>query len=316
MLSIPNKGIGIKLSLFQHFAVRRKPSTFAAGMRQELNISTRRGSVLNGVLFASEKEADTVLIAITGIHGNFYSNPFYYNIGDTLSSAGIDFIYAQTCDAFGFIETENVVTGQKETIGSWNEDFQNVDDDLEAYLSFARTSGYKHIVLAGHSLGANKVLWYLSRHHDAPIDHFLLLSPANLDAMMRGVTSQEKDYIRKMVQEGRGEQMLPFYFMGWVECVARTAWQWLFTNWLNNVHLSDEADWSVTEGVRHTGALLIGTYDNFAGGDPVSFLERINRHIPTATQNKLIFIEKTGHTYQMKHQEVADDILKLMQDWS
>ena len=284
-------------------------------MRQELRIPTRRGSVLDGVLFASKTTADTVLVAITGIHGNFYSNPFYYNIGDTLNAEGIDFVYAQTCNAFGFIETENVVTGQKETIGSWNEDFRNVDDDLEAYLNLAMTSGYKHIVLAGHSLGANKVLWYLSRHHDAPIDHFLLLSPANLDAMMAGVTSQEKDYIRKMVQEGRGEQMLPFYFMGWVECVARTAWQWLFTNWLNNVHLSDDADWSVTEGVRHTGALLIGTYDNFAGGDPVSFLERINRHIPTATQNKLIFIEKTGHTYQMKHQEVADDILKLMQDW-
>lgn len=206
-------------------------------------------------------------------------------------------------------------TGEKEVIGSWNEDFRNVDEDLEAYLNYANTSGYKRIVLAGHSLGANKVLWYLSRHHDAPIEHFLLLSPANLDAMMGGVTSQEKDYIRKMVQEGRGEQMLPFYFMGWVECVARTAWQWLFTNWLNNVHLTDDADWCVTEGVQHTGALLIGTYDNFAGGDPVSFLERINRHIPTATQNKLIFIEKTGHTYQMKHQEVADTILKLMQEW-
>lgn len=109
--------------------------------------------------------------------------------------------------------------------------------------------------------------------------------------------------------------MLPFYFMGWVECVARTAWQWLFTNWLNNVHLSDDADWSVTEGVRHTGALLIGTYDNFAGGDPVSFLERINRHIPTSTRNILIFIEKTGHTYQMKHQEVAEVILAQMREW-
>ncbi len=271
--------------------------------------------MLDGVLFVSDKKTDTVLIAITGIHGNFYSNPFYYNIGDTLSAAGIDFIYAQTCDAFGFIETENIQTGMKEVIGSWNEDFRNVDEDIEAYLDYAKYRGYKHIVLAGHSLGANKVLWYLSRHHDAPIDHFLLLSPANLDAMMAGVTQQEKDSIRKMVDEGRGEQMLPFYFMGWVECVARTAWQWLFTNWLNNVHLTDDAAWSVTEGVQHTGALLIGTYDNFAGGDPVSFLQRINHHIPTTDQNELIFIEKTGHTYQMKHQEVADTILKLMQDW-
>ncbi|MBQ3303535.1 MAG: alpha/beta hydrolase, partial [Clostridia bacterium] len=65
---------------------------------KELNIATRRGTVLNGVLFDTQG-ADTVVIAITGIHGNFYSNPFYYNFGDTLNAGGIDFIYAQTNDA-------------------------------------------------------------------------------------------------------------------------------------------------------------------------------------------------------------------------
>ncbi len=68
------------------------------------------GTLLNGVLFDSPQKADTVVIAITGIHGNFYSNPFYYNIGDTLSENGIDFIYAQTNDAFGEIHTFNVKT--------------------------------------------------------------------------------------------------------------------------------------------------------------------------------------------------------------
>ena len=80
-----------------------------------LEIPTKRGSVLSGVLFPAEK-TDTVVIAITGIHGNFYSNPFYYNIGDTLSANGIDFIYAQTNDAFGEIETYNVKTGDTELI--------------------------------------------------------------------------------------------------------------------------------------------------------------------------------------------------------
>ena len=88
---------------------------------KKLDIPTKRGTVLDGVLFAAEK-TDTVLIAITGIHGNFYSNPFYYNIGDTMNAAGMDFIYAQTNDAFGQIETYNIKTGQKEIIGSWNED--------------------------------------------------------------------------------------------------------------------------------------------------------------------------------------------------
>ena len=109
---------------------------------------------------------------------NFYSNPFYYNIGDTLSAAGIDFIYAQTNDAFGAIRTMNTHTGREEIIGSWNERFRLADEDIEAYLDFATQQGYRHIILAGHSLGANKVIYYLSRHHTPRVEHFLLLSPA------------------------------------------------------------------------------------------------------------------------------------------
>ncbi|MBR1932072.1 MAG: hypothetical protein IJ841_00060 [Prevotella sp.] len=60
--------------------------------------------------------------------------------------------------------------------------------------------------------------------------------------------------------------------------------------------------------------------------DPSGFLRTINSHIPTAAQrsarrdachskNRLLFIERTGHTYQQKHQEVADKILQLIRDW-
>ncbi len=31
--------------------------------------------------------------------------------------------------------------------------------------------------------------------------------------------------------------------------------------------------------------------------DPAQFLRNLNDHMPTKEQNKLIFIEKTGHTY-------------------
>ena len=67
----------------------------------EIQVETKRGVLLNGVFFNETKSSDTVLIAITGIHGNFYSNPFYYNIGYTLNKRNINFIYAQTNDAFG-----------------------------------------------------------------------------------------------------------------------------------------------------------------------------------------------------------------------
>ena len=282
-----------------------------------LDVPTKRGVVLNGGLFRPQRErtADTVMIAITGIHGNFYSNPFYYNIGDTLNGGGIDFIYAQTNDAFGQIRTRNIHTGREELIGSWNERFSYTDEDIDAYLTFAQQEGYRHIILAGHSLGANKVIYYLSRHHDARVEHFFLLSPANLTYMMSGVTEREKQLIRTQVERGDGDKMLPFPFMGWVECIANTAWDWRFSDLLNNVHTTKDGDFSQAEKVTHTGALLVGTYDNFTDGDPSEFLRNLNAHMPTAEQNRLIFIEKTGHTYQMKNQEVADDILRQLQEW-
>ena len=101
-----------------------------ADIMKPFDAATKRGTVLNGALFDT-KDADSVVIAITGIHGNFYSNPFYYDFGEALNAAGIDFIYAQTNDAFDRIYTKNVRTGGLETIGSWNERFAYTDEDIE-----------------------------------------------------------------------------------------------------------------------------------------------------------------------------------------
>jgi len=142
--------------------------------------------LLPGVLF-SQKETDTVVINITGIHGNFESNPFYFSIGNTLSSNGIDFVYALTCDAYPEIHTINVHTGEKTVIGSATENFDDMDDDVGAYLHWAEKKGYSHIILSGHSLGVNKIIHYLSGHPDSKVEHFLFLSPANVEYMIRSV---------------------------------------------------------------------------------------------------------------------------------
>ncbi|MBO6179173.1 MAG: DUF1749 domain-containing protein [Selenomonadaceae bacterium] len=281
---------------------------------KKLDVPTKRGTVLNGVLFSS-KNADTVLIAITGIHGNFYSNPFYYNIGDTMNAADMDFIYAQTNDAFGQIQTYNVKTGNREVIGSWNEDFNYTEEDIEAYLDYAENAGYKHIILAGHSLGANKVIYYLSRNKDSRVEHFVLLSPANIGYLTSDVTENEKKFIKRQVENGDGEKMLPFPLLGWISCIANTAYQWVFDNILDNVHVEKDRDFSDVEKITHTGALVIGTYDNFTYGDPAGFLRNVNEHMPTAKENKLIFLERTGHTYQQKEQELADKLSELIWDW-
>ncbi|MBE6472288.1 MAG: alpha/beta fold hydrolase [Coriobacteriaceae bacterium] len=284
-------------------------------MAKRLKVPTERGPLLDGVLFDALGSSDTVLIAITGIHGNFYSNPFYVNFGETLNAGGIDFVYAQTCDAFGQIDTTDWRTGGRVVIGSQTEDFGDAVEDVKAYVDWADQRGYTHIYLGGHSLGANKVIRYLSQTHDPRVERFVLLSPANMTYMTSGTTEREKATVREYMASGRAEEMLPFALMGWAPCVARTAHQWLFEPTLNNAHTEPDGDFSQAEAITHTGMLLVGTYDNFTKGDPRAFLQNINSHMPTAAENELVFVERTGHTYQMKEQEVADVLLETVSRW-
>lgn len=58
-----------------------------------------RGTVLFGVLFhdTATPAPETVVLAITGIHGNFYSNPFYVDFGAAVNAAG-DWLFSDTLD--------------------------------------------------------------------------------------------------------------------------------------------------------------------------------------------------------------------------
>ena len=134
----------------------------------KLEIPTKIASILDGILFSWTENPDSVLIVITRIHGNFYSNPFYYNFGCILNKGNIDFIYAQICDAFGRIKKANINTGKEEIIGSYNEDFKYTEQDIEAYINIAEKRNCQNIYLA-HSLSANKNIYYLSRNYDSRI---------------------------------------------------------------------------------------------------------------------------------------------------
>lgn len=283
-------------------------------MRQLIRAQTRRGVQLDGVLFANGGEK-AVVIAITGIHGNFYSNPMYYNIGDTLSANGIAFIYAQTNDAFNQMEAVNTKTGRTEVIGSYNECFDDICDDINAYVNYAQDKGYGQIILAGHSLGANKVIHYLANAKETPVGHFILVSPANMKFMLANVTEDERRMIKAYVDSGRGNQLLPFPFMGWAPMLACTAWQWLWRNPLDNVHSDPGGDFSEVAGIQQTGALIIGTYDRFSYGEPKAFIELINSHTRHPNKNEVIFVQGTGHIYSEREQMLADIILRLVKKW-
>lgn len=283
-------------------------------MWTELNATTTTGTVLHGAWFRT-RNAQTVVIVVTGVEGNLKNNPFLTTLGKALNRAHVDLIVAHTRDAFNQVHVRNAQTGRVEIYGAWAEDFQQTDEEVAAYLRVALRENYAHVVLGGHSLGANKVIHYLAMHPQSAVEKFLLLSPVNVDRLRDSISGSQRATIQRYRRENRGTKRLPFRLFGWLSSTADTGAQWLTNNTLNNVHQDSQGDFRQVAAIQQTGALVIGERDRFTRGNPVKYLKTINRHFPAAEQNDLRFIAATGHIYRHQEQALAKQVVGLMQQW-
>ena len=99
------------------------------------------------------------------------------------SDAAVDAISARgRCARIGYFKFNtrghDVVAGRGRTLaGAAFERFRDCVPDLRAVIAFARRRGYRRIVLAGHSTGANKVLYYAAKTADRRVTGLILLGP-------------------------------------------------------------------------------------------------------------------------------------------
>ena len=281
----------------------------------EIKVKTRRGILLEGILYNETKKSNSILIAISGINAKDEKNTFYDNIGFTLNKGNIDFICAHTSDAIKKTTQNNFLTGKKETFGSFNEDFNNSEDDIEAYIKYVEKLKYKHIYLAGHSIGVNKIIYYLSKNHDRRIEKYILMSPANISKLIEKNTKNELNLIKEYKEQNKDNEIIPFLLFGWYQCTTKSAYDWVYNNILDNIHYDKDGDFSQINKITHSGAMIIGSFDRLACGDPIGFLENINNHTQNKEKNKLLIIKETGHVYQKKEKEIANLLLNIIKEW-
>ena len=140
-----------------------------------IDVETKRGDWLCGCWYG-ENFRDICVIITNGNCGNVFENKFLRDVGENLEKNNISFIYAHNSGAFHRIDT---LTKNGQPIGNTYELFENCVEDLQAYIDFVNDCGYKHIILGGHSYGANKVIYYLSKNQNEKIDKYILISPTD-----------------------------------------------------------------------------------------------------------------------------------------
>lgn len=136
-----------------------------------VQVETKDNLWLHG-LYLSPPKSKTIFINIHGTGSNFYEEDFIEILARCFSKEGI-----------ALLATNNRGTGiydAYQKIGAAVEKFEDCLIDIDAWVKFALNKGYKKIVLSGHSLGTEKIVYYINNgKYRSKITSLVLLAPSD-----------------------------------------------------------------------------------------------------------------------------------------
>lgn len=281
-----------------------------------LRVVTPRGLELKGAMFG-DNTMDTVVVMLTGICSNVFQNDLLTSTGELLSRNNIACIIAHTMDSFSCIAYSDFSIHKQRYTGVVFDEFEAVYEDVETYVKYAKSQGFKNIILAGHSLGSNKLINYLGNTQDDFVDYFIVSSPIDLSYWW-SLMPEKDNYLesaQKFVDEGRGNDIMPYLFGGFSPMSANTVLGFYNAENLKNCPvLSGEGETKSLYSIRPQGSFIIGEKDSVAGGDAGEFMRKINSNCKHPNENQVIVIPGASHIFYGKHEEYAKTILDCIQN--
>ena len=282
-----------------------------------IRVNTPRGIELKGAMWGDRNNMDTVVVMMSGICSNVFQNDLLPVTGELLSSNNIAFIAGHAMDAFSCIAYSDFSTGKQKYTGVVYDDFSFSYEDVEAYVKYAKDLGFKNIILAGHSLGSNRIINYLGNASDDFVDYFIVSAPVDLAYWWKVMPNIDKclELAEKFVDEGRGKDILPYLFGGFSPMSAETVLSFYNAFNLKNCPiLSGDGETMSLASIKIPGSFVIGSKDSMGGKDPKSFMEKINSYCKYPEKNQVIVVPEASHIFYGKHDEYAEVILKCVQE--
>lgn len=159
-----------------------------------------------GLVVEPDSPTNIGIVWIHGLYQNFTDNPGVL-VGRTVAENGMVFITGNNRGHdFGALlkrESDSPLAGG----GGW-EQLGESDRDIQAWLDYAKSElGITDIILVGHSFGTRKILYYLLCRADPAVKGVVLISTRILN---RQVSLEIKAIAEKMVEEGRGKDLIPW----------------------------------------------------------------------------------------------------------
>lgn len=200
------------LPIGRSFAAQVNNYTAGKITEQIVHVQTKDGITDSGAVFTPPKNIAKPY-AVIWIHGatlNFY-DPNYLAIGRDLAEHGYTFITGNT--RMHDLGNDEAWPGGKRIRGGtyWGIPSEQVRD-IAAWIDFAEGLGFKSIVLAGHSAGANAVREYEAQTQDSRVAGVVLAS-GDVRPDTRVPPSEWVSKAKQDIADGKPEELVQGPFL-------------------------------------------------------------------------------------------------------
>ena len=271
------------------------------------NAYTSDGLRLPMLHFESNKK-DICVICIHGMCGTIIDNYFATVWGKLLAKNDIGFIYEH--NRGHSIENDIVMKdGSFKRCGCMYEIFEDCIYDIDLAIQTSKEKGYKRIILLGHSLGCNKVIYYYYKKHPNILGMILASAPDMIGSHLL----IEPDYeellkeAKENIEKNQPTKLLHKMIEDYMYMSSQTYYNWFHKNSnLNNLPIiSNPKNWEQLETID----VPILTFSGSKDEDYYLHLDLLKEKATNCKNFEYQIIENTGHTYQEKELETGNLIL-------
>lgn len=223
--------------------------------------------------FWMKTKSDTAILHVHGTAGDFYTHKFIEQEGLALKKNKISFLTVNTRGHDVYADLRKHIGNKVEwkSIGGGFEIFEECVLDIQAWVDFLKEQGIKKIVLQGHSLGAQKVLYYQYKTKNPLVVGEIHLSPQN-DAGYVLVKFGEKKYkeindmITRLIKQNKSAELLPKELWEVCPMSAKTYAGYLIEEGkgtLHPFHNPHSKNWHALQNMKESLLVVLGENDTY-----------------------------------------------------
>lgn len=275
---------------------------------------TKDGLSLVGCYWEGKKEKACIVFT-HGMFDNILENNFVELMGEELSKKGYGFIFGHN-RGYGVINT--ILVRDRESgrfsnkiIGSTYEKFGESIYDVDLWVETAKSFGYSKIILASHSFGWLKNLYYVSKKGLKDISGFVMVSPPDASGLIRKWDKAEAMMKEAWgnIEQGHSKKIMEHRMLDIFPISSRTFYSYRKDGILDIFPLVESPeDFGYFSKIDRPMIMFLAEKDNIIVETPEKDIEKIKNYAKASEDFSGIVIEKTTHKYIKKEKELVSYI--------